>query len=463
MNPVSQAVRNPFTIKNIRLFIAFRVFFNSRFYYPIFTILFLDFGLSLPQFAVLNAVWAATIVLVEVPSGALADTVGRRNILIAAGFLMVLEMGLLCIAPRGYPELLFIVFFANRVISGAAEAAASGADEALAYDSLKIEGNISDWGRVLTAQMRFQSLGFVAAMSIGAAVYDPLLMQTISEWTGFGFTVTREATLRLPIFLTMGMAILALVTAFRMTEHSKKKKSGECLPEQGCIQSIRDAMTLTFDAGKWILKTPFALVVIGAGVLLDSILRMMITMASQYYRIIKLPEASFGIIGSGLALLGMIMPKIASELVRNHSFSLNMLVVFGITLFGLTGMSLSVPIIGLLPVAVLVSAIFLTGFMISHYLNRITASHQRATVLSFKGLSYNLAFGALGIMYAILFHALKVSENNSVPGMTDEEIKNAVFAGSLFYFPLYFFIATGLFMIFALWKLRHTRMHREPG
>jgi len=30
--------------------------FNCRFYYPIFTILFLDFGLSVAQFAVLNAV-----------------------------------------------------------------------------------------------------------------------------------------------------------------------------------------------------------------------------------------------------------------------------------------------------------------------------------------------------------------------------------------------------------------------
>ena len=44
---------SPFAIRNVRLFIAFRVFFNARFYYPIFAILFLDFGLTLSQFAVL--------------------------------------------------------------------------------------------------------------------------------------------------------------------------------------------------------------------------------------------------------------------------------------------------------------------------------------------------------------------------------------------------------------------------
>ncbi|MGD8952317.1 MAG: MFS transporter, partial [Desulfobacterales bacterium] len=118
----------------------FRVFFNARFYYPVFTILFLDFGLTLEQFALLNVAWAATIVLLEVPSGALADTLGRRNLLVFTGILMVMEMALLCFVPRGNTNILFGVFLMNRILSGAAEAAASGADEALAYDSLQKEG-----------------------------------------------------------------------------------------------------------------------------------------------------------------------------------------------------------------------------------------------------------------------------------------------------------------------------------
>ena len=71
------------------------MFFNARFYYPVFTVLFLDFGLTLEQFALLNVVWAGTIVVLEVPSGALADTLGRRKLLVSAGVLMVVEMALL--------------------------------------------------------------------------------------------------------------------------------------------------------------------------------------------------------------------------------------------------------------------------------------------------------------------------------------------------------------------------------
>src|SRR4051812_36555370 len=88
--------------RNVRLFIWFRILFNCRFYYPVFTILFLDLGLSIAEFAALNVVWAVTIVLLEVPSGALADRFGRRKLVVFAGWLMVAEMGVLCLMPVGH-------------------------------------------------------------------------------------------------------------------------------------------------------------------------------------------------------------------------------------------------------------------------------------------------------------------------------------------------------------------------
>jgi MFS family permease len=175
----TQLEKSPLKIRNVRLFIAFRVFFNSRFYYPIFTILFLDFGLSLQQFALLNVAWAAAIVLFEVPSGALADTVGRKTLLVFSAALMVVEMALLCFVPKGNVNLLFVVFLINRVLSGIAEAAASGADEAIAYDALKQHGHATEWPRVLEKLMRMQSIAYMGAMSLGAAVYDPALMQHV--------------------------------------------------------------------------------------------------------------------------------------------------------------------------------------------------------------------------------------------------------------------------------------------
>ena len=210
----SEALR----LSNIRHFIAFRVCFNARFYYPIFAVLFLDFGLSLEQFALLNAVWAATIVLLEVPSGALADIIGRRRLLVGAAALMVAEMTLLCLAPRGNPTMLFAFFLANRILSGAAEAAASGADEALAYDTLKSAGRAQDWGMVLERQIRYQAIGFIAAMTIGAAVYDPDLINRLLAWCGAALRVDQEMTLRFPLYLTLIMALATLYQAVGMQE-----------------------------------------------------------------------------------------------------------------------------------------------------------------------------------------------------------------------------------------------------
>ncbi len=131
-------------------FIAFRVFFNARFYYPVLGVLFLDLGLTLDQYALLNVVWAATILTMEIPSGALADSIGRRPLVIAAGGLMMLEMAVLAFAPPG--AWLFPVLLLNRVVSGLAEACASGADEALAYDSLPEARRDEVWRGVLASR-----------------------------------------------------------------------------------------------------------------------------------------------------------------------------------------------------------------------------------------------------------------------------------------------------------------------
>ena len=218
---------SPFAIPNVRRFIAFRVCFNARFYYPVFAVLFLDFGLTLEQFALLNAAWAATIVLLEVPSGALADLIGRRNLLVVAGVLMIAEIALLCLAPRGGGQLLFAIFLVNRVLSGMAEAAASGADEALAYDALKRDGRPEDWGRVLERQIRYQSMGYVIAMSVGAAVYDPDLLNRLMGSLGLALRFAPETTLRFPLFLTLAMAIGALVQTLGMEDIALDETPGE--------------------------------------------------------------------------------------------------------------------------------------------------------------------------------------------------------------------------------------------
>ena len=449
----TQPATSPFALNNIRMFIAFRVFFNARFYYPVFTILFLDFGLTISQFAILNAVWAGTIVLMEVPSGALADIWGRRNLLILSSSLMIVELLLLCIVPLGHPTLLFAIFLINRVLSGTAEAAASGADEAIAFDSLKEAGLASEWSKVLAMQMRMRSMAFIFAMAVGAAVYDPAFMQRLTGWFGWQVSLTQDITIRFPIYLTLIMALLALYSTLRMTDSGSSFLNDECSALETCGLTMREIISKTLGAGKWILQTPFAMIIIAAGFLFDSIIRMAGTLASQYYRLIEIPEALFGIIGSGMALLGIIIPRIAMKMVEQHTPRFNLLVVSTTTIVGLYGMTFFKPFYGLIPVVILYSGSYMIGFFVSHYLNHITESSQRATVLSFKGLFMNLSYGMIGLLYALLIAMLRPGISEKHPHVAPQLLENLVFMQSFQWFPWTFVIGLSIFLVFAKYKL----------
>ena len=67
--------------RNWRRFVLFRVLFNSRFYYPVLAILFLDLGLSATEYTLLNFAWAISIVFTDLPAGVLADVLDSRRLL----------------------------------------------------------------------------------------------------------------------------------------------------------------------------------------------------------------------------------------------------------------------------------------------------------------------------------------------------------------------------------------------
>lgn len=442
---------SPFAIANIRLFIAFRVFFNTRFYYPVFTILFLDFGLTIEQFALLNSVWALTIFCAEVPSGALADLIGRKRLIVATSLCMVAEMSLLAFVPLGNSTLVFSVFLVNRVLSGLAEAMASGADEAIAYDSLVAEGNPEDWPRVLSLQMRLHSLAAILTMTAGAFVYDPQVMNGMLAWLGTDPVLSQQTTMRFPIYLTLVMAMLATAAALRMQEHRPAESAA------GKVAPLA-ALGKVWQAGRWILRTPFALAVILFGMGFDHVLRMTVTMTSQYFREIELPEASYGLIGSGLALLGLITPKLAEKMVASNSPAANLVWLSAICLTGLFGLTAFTPRWGILPMALIFTAIMLVSMFTSHYLNRITASHQRATVLSFKGMAFNLAYGMIGGLFALLTKTLRENERLLHPDRAAKALESLAFREAFSWFPWYTLAGLILAALFCFLYLRE-----KPG
>ncbi len=449
---------SPFAIKNIRRFIAFRIFFNSRFYYPIFTILFLDYGLSIEQFALLNTVWAITIVCCEVPSGALADLLGRKRLLVLTSVLMIIELSVIAFVPISSINVVFWAFFINRILSGLAEAMASGADEAIAYDSLVQDGNPGDWPKVLSLQMRLKALAGIISMTAGAMLYDPDVVNTLLAFLGMSITVSQEVSMRFPVYLTLVLGFFSLWATLGMREVSEERNSD---PQPISMTTVWQAGRATWQAGLWIMATPFAMAVILFGMMYDHVLRMIITLTSQYFRLILLPEASFGLIMAMLSILGLLIPRVAEYMVAKFSPQQNCLWLGLITFLALWGLTGFVPYLGIIPIALVTIGLMLTAFFTSHYLNLVASSEQRATVLSFKGLAFNLGYGLIGILFALLMQFQRKAVHAANPELTTELIENEAFRATISWFPWYDILLTSLTVFYALYLLRNTGIHRK--
>ncbi|NDV62436.1 MFS transporter [Puniceicoccales bacterium CK1056] len=444
---------------NLRRFIWFRLFFNARFYYPVFTILYLDYGLSLEQFAILNLIWALTIVLAEVPSGALADLIGRKRLLVFAAFLMFIEMGLLTVVPIGTSTLLFVVFLINRIFSGLAEAAASGADEALAYDSLKALGREKDWPHLLEKTTRVVSIGFFVTMITGALSYDEQVMNTFLGFLNKDWELQKETIIRFPIILCLATSCIVIFTTLGMREIEPTGEQAPKAERLGWRVIIKPFKQILAAAG-WTLNHRFVLFVILAALAIDSVARQFVVLASEYYRIIDIPPAWFGFIGAGMSLLGIVNARISRYLVTHHSPFFNYLVLSAILLVGLTGILFTIPWFGVFFAIGAFAMMGMVNYQSSYYINREVDSSKRATVLSFRGLALNLGLGLASLFYTGLIAALKAREE---AGLSPEALQESVFIDSLKAFPVYFLFLFALVIVFGRMFIRRSQLCFQVG
>lgn len=392
--------------RNWRRFVWFRVLFNARFYYPVLAVLFLDLGLSATEYTLLNFAWALAIVFSDVPAGVLADRIGRKPLVVAAAGCMVLEMLLLSVAPYHGRVLLLLCCLANRVLSGLAEGMASGADEALVFDSLAERGRSDEWPKVLEQVMRWQGVGMVIAMLVGGAVYDPVFMGRLAAGLGLKVHLTQEMTLRFPVYLTLTTALLTLLIAVGLREPAARTK--QVAPETKEIAGAEvTAWHLVVNAGRWIARTPLALFVIAAGVLCDSAARLFMTFLSSYLRVIHIPEVAFGLISASLGGMGLVVSPVARRMVGRNSVVRNYGIVAVTVLLALIVGACRWNYWGALVILPMGAALMAVGYIVSYYLNAIVDSGHRATVLSFKGVAFNLGYGFISLIFALVLQAVR--------------------------------------------------------
>ena len=132
--------------------------------YVLFTLWFNDNGLSTTDLSIVFIVWSILGLVLELPSGALADIVDRRRLLGAAFALRAAGIAIWLISPS-LPGLIV-----GAVLWSMHDALASGAREALVHDELDAIGESHRYGVVMARIDQFNNLGLAGSTFFAAAI-----------------------------------------------------------------------------------------------------------------------------------------------------------------------------------------------------------------------------------------------------------------------------------------------------
>lgn len=156
--------------RNLRLLYAYWFLRDFQLWIPVWIVfLTLERGFSLTQVTTAEGLFLIGVLLLEVPTGAIADRYGR-SVSMALGA-VVLGASILIFAFTTS----FAILLASFLLWSVASALMSGADMALLYDTLKAAGREAQYEKLAGRGMAFSWSGVVLATVLGgpfAAVFD---------------------------------------------------------------------------------------------------------------------------------------------------------------------------------------------------------------------------------------------------------------------------------------------------
>lgn len=362
---------------NIKKVYAFQFFLGLHFIggiiMPFFTIW---GGITFSQVLILQAFYVVSIILLEIPSGAIADRIGRR-VSMAIG---ALTFALSTLIYTSYPH--FLIFLLAEFLWAVGDAFLSGADEAILYDSLK---------KTKKEKLSKKSLARMKSFRIGGIMIAAPIGSIFAAMIGL-----REAV--------MIMAIPFMI-AFFIALTLKEVKIKEKVQETNYFRTMLDGV-------KYFKNHRMLNDLAIDGVSIGSIVFMIIWLYQLLLLELSLPIIFFGFVSALITGTEIIMLNsfgFLEKLFGSKKRLLDFMAFVPAICFILLG------IVNFLPLVILLIAI--TGgvgisrlVLFTNYMHKHIESHNRATVISTVSMLYNLS---LAVVYSVLSVVVLWSVRNS--------------------------------------------------
>ncbi|MDF2378899.1 MAG: MFS transporter [Candidatus Gracilibacteria bacterium] len=338
---------------NIPRFYVYSAFVALSFsFVAIFMVFMKSRGLSYTEIGIITAWYYSLFLLIEIPTGMLADKIGRKNTLMMGMIFMII--GILT-ALNSYS---FLGFFLSETIFSFARSFQSGTDSAFVYDHLAVMEQSDDY---LHIEGKIQTVGF------SAHVFGGLLGAMIA-WYSLPAVYAFSAL----------MALLGLMSTLHLKEPQIVDK------QHMKLETFRRHF---IDSLRVINGNPQLLWLLFYSSLIFILLRTgIISFIQPFLMFLEFPDYGFSffdaVMVSGAALLSWHVLYFEKKLGSKGVFYVLPLAI----IIGLAGMGLTMSIWGLLFYSLTMISWSFHAPVFRSYLNEhIHDSGKRATILSVEG------------------------------------------------------------------------------
>jgi len=349
--------------RNLRLFYLFRLLATSYLYVPIFMLFQAGRGLSFFERLALGGIYAAVIVVVEIPTGVFADRIGRRRSMM----LGALTMAASCLVA--FKSHSFGVFALAESLAAISMALCSGADSAYLFDLLLEHDRVHEYGRRESAASAWHLMGSAIAFAGGG-------------WLG-------SIDLALPYLVTAGVASIAAVVACLLDDDRPRMRR-----ESARVQ-LRSWGAQMLTAVREVTSNGRLAWLIGYSAVVFMLLRATIYVYQPYLEERGLGPGAIGLLFAGVYIVAATVAYRTHLLRRRFGDELllwGLLGALAVSFIGLAGVVDGPWMLSLLVVQAVANGIY--SPLTKPLLNReISDSSRRAAVLSIESMARRAATG----------------------------------------------------------------------